>query len=1083
LIFDVNPTAAKLIGLNRSKIIGTICHQFICPVEAGKCPITDLEQKIDDSERILLKADGSRLPVLKTVIPIPIDGHDYLLESFIDISERKFIESELQESEAKFRDLAERALVGIYLFQDGIFRYVNPKFADIQGYSVDEIIDVLGPKNLVHPDDWPSAEKNIMERLSETSQSIDYEVRIVTKTGEVRSVELTGSRTIYQGRPAIIGTIMDVTDRKRVEEDLQEAKLVAEASRAQFEQVVSMISDVVWRYDVNAEGENVGSYISPVAEKMLGLPDGTIGNSSDKYFSYIHVDDLQVMQEVLSGAVRTLAKDLTTEYRMQRADGTTLWVRSRGSAYSQPDGRITVFGTTIDITDRKRAEEELQESEQRLSEIIDFLPDATFAVDKSGLVIAWNRAIEEMTGVDRSDMVGQGDHAYTVPFYGVRRPQLLDLLDEDDNEIASNYQYVQRIGNSLYAETFTPALRQGKGAYVWATAGPIFDIMGDRIGAIESIRDITERKYEQDELKSNLRFLETLIETIPSPIFFIDRQGRYLGCNDSFAQQIIGMPKANIIGKSVYELPEAIPPDLADKYHEQDQKLFRETGTQDYEMQVQCSDGEMRDFFFTKATFKNYTGEVAGIVGVMLDITKRKQAELSIESSIIRQKRLNQLQLSLLAPAKLEQKLKMITDGVVDIFGADFCRIWITSSGDLCEAGCKHAEVTEGPHICRSRDRCLRLLASSGRYTHTDGDDQGHVLFGCYKIGLVVSGEEEHKFLTNDVQNDPRVHNHEWAEEIGLVSFAGYQLRPPGGDTSGVLALFSKQNITSEDDAQLDNLSNMTALIIQADRIDEDLRASNRIIEGIINAIPLRVFWKDKNLVFLGCNATFAHDAGFADSKDIIGKNDYQMGWHDQADLYRSDDRQVIESGRSKIFVEETQTTPAGNSVVLLTSKVPLRSSEGEIVGIIGTYMDITERKQAEDALQEAKLAADESRSQYEQVVSMISDVVWSYDVNAMGQYIGSYISPVADRMLGVPDGTIGNRFDKFFSYVLPDDLPAVLQTLSEVIRTLVKDVNVEYRLLRADGATIWVRSRASAYAQPNGRVTAFGTTSDYHRA
>jgi PAS domain S-box-containing protein len=346
-----------------------------------------------------------------------------------------------------------------------------------------------------------------------------------------------------------------------------------------------------------------------------------------------------------------------------------------------------------------------------------------------------------------------------------------------------------------------------------------------------------------------------------------------------------------------------------------------------------------------------------------------------------------------------------------------------------------------------------------------------------------VSGEEEHKFLTNDVQNDPRVHNHEWAEEIGLVSFAGYQLRPPGGDTSGVLALFSKQNITSEDDAQLDNLSNMTALIIQADRIDEDLRASNRIIEGIINAIPLRVFWKDKNLVFLGCNATFAHDAGFADSKDIIGKNDYQMGWHDQADLYRSDDRQVIESGRSKIFVEETQTTPAGNSVVLLTSKVPLRSSEGEIVGIIGTYMDITERKQAEDALQEAKLAADESRSQYEQVVSMISDVVWSYDVNAMGQYIGSYISPVADRMLGVPDGTIGNRFDKFFSYVLPDDLPAVLQTLSEVIRTLVKDVNVEYRLLRADGATIWVRSRDSAYAQPNGRVTAFGTTSDYHRA
>jgi PAS domain S-box-containing protein len=128
-IFDVNPKAAELIGLERNKIVGTVCNQFICPVEAGKCPITDLGQNLDNSERILLKADGGRLPILKTVIHIPIDGHEYLLESFLDISERKIIESELQESEAKFRDLAERALVGIYLFQDGIFRHVNPKFA------------------------------------------------------------------------------------------------------------------------------------------------------------------------------------------------------------------------------------------------------------------------------------------------------------------------------------------------------------------------------------------------------------------------------------------------------------------------------------------------------------------------------------------------------------------------------------------------------------------------------------------------------------------------------------------------------------------------------------------------------------------------------------------------------------------------------------------------------------------------------------------------------------------------------------------------------------------------------------------
>jgi len=139
--------------------------------------------------------------------------------------------------------------------------------------------------------------------------------------------------------------------------------------------------------------------------------------------------------------------------------------------------------------------------------------------------------------------------------------------------------------------------------------------------------------------------------------------------------------------------------------------------------------------------------------------------------------------------------------------------------------------------------------------------------------------------------------------------------------------------------------------ISERKRAEEALRASQQIIEGIINAIPVRVFWKDKNLVYLGCNAVFARDAGFADPKDIIGKDDYQMGWRDQAEKYRGDDRQVIESGCSKLLIEEPQTTPAGNTITLLSSKIPLRGSKGEISGVLGTYMDITERKRAEEEL------------------------------------------------------------------------------------------------------------------------------------
>jgi diguanylate cyclase (GGDEF)-like protein/PAS domain S-box-containing protein len=129
------------------------------------------------------------------------------------------------------------------------------------------------------------------------------------------------------------------------------------------------------------------------------------------------------------------------------------------------------------------------------------------------------------------------------------------------------------------------------------------------------------------------------------------------------------------------------------------------------------------------------------------------------------------------------------------------------------------------------------------------------------------------------------------------------------------------------------------------------LRESQQVILAILNAVPARIFWKDKNLVYLGCNTPFARDAGFTRPEDIIGKDDYQMGWRDQAELYRAADRQVIESGRGKLLIDEPQTTPDGKTITLLTSKVPLRNPDGDVFGVLGTYMDVTERARLEEEL------------------------------------------------------------------------------------------------------------------------------------
>ena len=148
-----------------------------------------------------------------------------------------------------------------------------------------------------------------------------------------------------------------------------------------------------------------------------------------------------------------------------------------------------------------------------------------------------------------------------------------------------------------------------------------------------------------------------------------------------------------------------------------------------------------------------------------------------------------------------------------------------------------------------------------------------------------------------------------------------------------------------------------------SERLDmqASLEASRRLLESVIETLPVRVFWKDRTSRYLGCNLAFARDAGVGEVAQVVGRFDDDLGWREQAALYRADDLRVMASGQPKLAYEEPQTTPSGEKIWLRTSKVPLRDEAGETTGVLGIYEDITVLKEAADRLHLAALVFNHS--------------------------------------------------------------------------------------------------------------------------
>ena len=241
-------------------------------------------------------------------------------------------------------------------------------------------------------------------------------------------------------------------------------------------------------------------------------------------------------------------------------------------------------------------------------------------------------------------------------------------------------------------------------------------------------------------------------------------------------------------------------------------------------------------------------------------------------------------------------------------------------------------------------------------------------------------------------------------------------------------------------------------------RVEEQAHRSLALLQTVLHTVPIRVFWKDRTSRYLGCNQQFALDAGYADAEAIIGKTDDELVWRQQAALYRADDREVMESGCAKLDFDEPGTRGDGMQVWLRTSKVPLRNEQGQVIGVLGVYEDVTERKRLDDALRA-------SQERFELAAKASNDGLWDWDILTGLQYW-------SDRhfeLLGHRPGDFSPTYDQWISLLHLDDVDHIHQATQHHLKTR-EPYDVEVRVRMTDGSYRWFRDRGQAVWDATGR-------------
>lgn len=648
-VLSWNQGAERLYRYTPHEMIGQTLDRLVPPEKIDEIHRIQDEieggRSIDRLETVRLRKDMSRVDVAISVSPVRDEEGRVVGASTIarDITAQKDAEEKQRLHTEETAFLSKTAMAFVEMEDDDeIFRYIGKQVWTLLPHAtvIVSSYDLKEEKFYIEAV-VAGEEENHGSRLYRDHYPMTPEIRAHRESRLYEKVPLPGHPATgtaeaedgYMYAPLIshetfFGNVVVLTER----DDVQRKREVIEA-------FVRQSAVALHRRDARLALKRSRERARTLLDASFDLvvltnPEGAVlavNERAGRFFNQTGIKEAGPLYTALEGMQEGVLREGRPAKSEVRACGKTFEVSM--TPVRVVDGIVHEIATFFrNITLEREAQEESRRTNRQLADIIEFLPDATVVVDAAGQVLAWNRAMEEISGVRKDAIIGESGYAYAVPFYGERRPVLLDLVGTEDAP-PPGYLHFERQGDTVVGSAYCPEAKGGEGAYVWGKASALFNDAGERIGAIEVVRDITPLVEADMALRRSEEEYRALVEQASSVILSLDPEGRVMFLN-TFAERCFGYTREEVIGRSVLGL---ITPEVESSGRDL-RVLVRSICThperfQTCENETITKDGRRLWFSWTNQAVYASDGTLKGVTCIGHEITERRDLERALESA------------------------------------------------------------------------------------------------------------------------------------------------------------------------------------------------------------------------------------------------------------------------------------------------------------------------------------------------------------------------------------------------------------------------------------------------------------------